>query len=103
MLFLLYTINRADRIALSVGLPTIGRELALPATLQRLILSAFFWACSGCQIPAASLPTTRVPRSPSQRLRSFRETLLIVNHAGVPGDRDADTLASFRRGLQELS
>jgi len=35
--------------------------------------------------------------------RDFPETLLIVNHAGVPGARDADTLAGWRRGMEAVA
>jgi len=51
LLFALYTINCIDRIALSVGLPVIGKEFDLSPSLQGLILSAFFWTYCGFQIP----------------------------------------------------
>lgn len=52
LLFLLYTVNCIDRMSLSVGMPSIVREFHLTATLQGLILSAFFWTYSTFQIPA---------------------------------------------------
>lgn len=55
LLFLLYTINCVDRISLSVALPTIGHEFQLSATMQGLILSAFFWSYAGCQVPGGWL------------------------------------------------
>ncbi len=35
--------------------------------------------------------------------RDFPETLLIVNHAGVPGDRDPQTLAGWRAGMEAVA
>ncbi|SAL80353.1 amidohydrolase 2 [Caballeronia arvi] len=35
--------------------------------------------------------------------RDFPETLLIVNHAGVPGDRSPDTLRGWRKAMETLS
>jgi ACS family D-galactonate transporter-like MFS transporter len=55
LLFLIYTINCIDRMSLSVGLPIISKEFALSATIQGIILSAFFWTYSGCQIPGGWL------------------------------------------------
>jgi ACS family D-galactonate transporter-like MFS transporter len=55
LLFVIYTINCIDRMSLSVGLPLISKEFALSATIQGLILSAFFWTYSGCQIPGGWL------------------------------------------------
>jgi MFS transporter, ACS family, D-galactonate transporter len=52
LLFVLYTINCIDRMSLSIAMPTIVREFHLAATLQGLILSAFFWTYSTFQIPA---------------------------------------------------
>lgn len=51
MLFILYTINCIDRIALSVGMPLIAQDFSLSGKMQGLILSAFFWAYCLCQIP----------------------------------------------------
>lgn len=51
LMFVLYTINCIDRIALSVGLPVIGKEFNLSPAMQGLILSAFFWTYCGFQIP----------------------------------------------------
>lgn len=51
LMFALYTINCIDRIALSVGLPVIGKEFELSPATQGLILSAFFWTYCGFQIP----------------------------------------------------
>ncbi|CAM5761621.1 MFS transporter [Bosea minatitlanensis] len=51
LMFVLYTINCIDRIALSVGLPVIGKEFELSPAMQGLILSAFFWTYCGFQIP----------------------------------------------------
>ncbi|MDR5773966.1 MULTISPECIES: MFS transporter [unclassified Caballeronia] len=52
LLFVLYTINCIDRMSLSIAMPTIVREFHLAATMQGLILSAFFWTYSTFQIPA---------------------------------------------------
>jgi len=35
--------------------------------------------------------------------RDFPQTLLIINHAGVPGDRAAETLAGWRAGMAKLA
>ncbi len=35
--------------------------------------------------------------------QDFPETLLIVNHAGVPGDREASTLAGWRAGIEAVA
>jgi len=35
--------------------------------------------------------------------RDFPQTLLIINHAGVPGDRATDTLAGWRAGMARLA
>ena len=51
LMFVLYTINCIDRIALSVGLPVIGKEFDLSPAMQGLILSSFFWTYCGFQIP----------------------------------------------------
>jgi len=55
LLATLYTVNGIDRISLSVCLPLISHEFALSATVQGLILSAFFWTYCGCQIPSGWL------------------------------------------------
>ena len=52
LLFVLYTVNCIDRMSLSVGMPSIVHEFHLSATMQGLILSAFFWTYSTFQIPA---------------------------------------------------
>lgn len=52
LLATLYTVNCIDRISLSVCLPLIAHEFALSATVQGLILSAFFWTYCGCQVPS---------------------------------------------------
>ncbi|PLZ01115.1 MFS transporter [Burkholderia sp. WAC0059] len=52
MLFALYTVNCIDRMSLSVGMPSIVRDFHLSPTMQGLVLSAFFWTYSTCQIPA---------------------------------------------------
>lgn len=52
LLFVLYTINCIDRMSLSIAMPTIVHEFHLAATMQGLILSAFFWTYSTFQIPA---------------------------------------------------
>ncbi|SDV46683.1 MFS transporter [Chitinasiproducens palmae] len=51
LLFVLYTINCIDRMSLSVALPSIVRDFHMSATLQGLVLSAFFWTYSTFQIP----------------------------------------------------
>lgn len=52
LLFVLYTVNCIDRMSLSVGMPSIVHDFHLSATMQGLILSAFFWTYSAFQIPA---------------------------------------------------
>ena len=52
---LLTVINLADRTTLSVGMPTIARELGLSPTMQGLILSSFFWTYALLQVPGGYL------------------------------------------------
>lgn len=51
ILFLFYTINCIDRSALGVALPSITDEFHISATVQGVILSAFFWTYCLLQIP----------------------------------------------------
>lgn len=51
LLFVFYTINSIDRSALGIALPTINQEFSLSATMQGIILSAFFWTYCLLQIP----------------------------------------------------
>ena len=55
LMFILYTINCIDRIALSVGLPVISKEFALTPAMQGFILSAFFWTYCGYRLPGGWL------------------------------------------------
>ncbi len=55
LLAVLYTINCVDRIALSVGMPTISGAFGLSAAMQGLVLSAFFWTYCGFQVPGGFL------------------------------------------------
>ncbi|MFC0408316.1 MFS transporter [Roseomonas elaeocarpi] len=52
---LLTVINLADRTTLSVGMPTLARELDLSPTMQGLILSSFFWTYALLQVPGGYL------------------------------------------------
>lgn len=51
ILFVFYTINSIDRSSLGVAMPTIMKEFELSATMQGVILSAFFWTYCLLQIP----------------------------------------------------
>lgn len=51
ILFIFYTINCIDRSALGVALPSITEEFHISATVQGLVLSAFFWTYCLLQIP----------------------------------------------------
>ena len=51
VIFVLVVINLIDRIALSVAMPTISSEFGLSATMQGIILSAFFWSYAALQLP----------------------------------------------------
>ena len=51
ILFLFYTVNSIDRSSLGVAMPTIMKEFELTATMQGVILSAFFWTYCLLQIP----------------------------------------------------
>lgn len=55
MVFFAMVINYVDRANLSVALPYMESELHLSATASGLILGAFFWTYSICQIPAGIL------------------------------------------------
>lgn len=50
-IFVVTVVNMADRTSLSVGMPTIARELALGPAIQGVILSSFFWTYAALQIP----------------------------------------------------
>ena len=50
-IFVVTVVNMADRTSLSVGMPTIARELSLAPALQGIILSSFFWTYAALQIP----------------------------------------------------
>ena len=51
ILFVFYTVNSIDRSSLGVAMPSIAEDFALSATMQGVILSAFFWTYCLLQIP----------------------------------------------------
>src|SRR4051812_4121352 len=51
LVFLAICINYIDRANLSVALPYLNKELHLDPAASGLILGAFFWTYSLCQIP----------------------------------------------------
>jgi ACS family D-galactonate transporter-like MFS transporter len=51
ILFVFYTVNSIDRSSLGVAMPTITKDFELSATMQGVILSAFFWTYCLLQIP----------------------------------------------------
>lgn len=55
LMCVLTVINLADRTSLSVGMPTIARELDLSPAIQGLILSSFFWSYALLQVPGGWL------------------------------------------------
>src|SRR3954468_12913778 len=52
MCFLGVSINYLDRANLSIALPDITKEFGLSATVEGLILGAFFWTYALFQLPA---------------------------------------------------
>src|SRR5690606_33400664 len=62
ILFLFYTVNCIDRAALGVSLPSITEDFHLSATVQGVILSAFFWAYCLLQIPGGMAADRFGPR-----------------------------------------
>src|SRR3954453_21154794 len=52
MCFLGVSINYLDRANLSIALPEITKEFGLSATVEGLILGAFFWTYALFQLPA---------------------------------------------------
>lgn len=62
IIFLLVVINLVDRVSLSIGMPTIGREFGLSPTMQGVILSSFFWAYALLQVPGGWLIDRFGPR-----------------------------------------
>ena len=56
-------INYIDRASLSVAMPMISREFAIPPAIQGLLLSSFFWTYCFMQIPGGMLADRFLPRS----------------------------------------
>ncbi|MBD7995720.1 MFS transporter [Arthrobacter sp. Sa2CUA1] len=63
ILFLFYTVNSIDRSSLGVAMPTIVEEFELSATMQGVILSAFFWTYCLLQIPGGLAADKFGPRT----------------------------------------
>ena len=63
IVFVLVTLNLIDRTALSIAMPTIGREFTLSPTAQGVLLSAFFWSYAALQVPGGWLIDRFGPRS----------------------------------------
>lgn len=62
VLFVFYTVNCIDRMSLSVAMPSITEDFGLSATVQGIILSAFFWTYCLCQIPGGMAADRFGPR-----------------------------------------
>jgi ACS family D-galactonate transporter-like MFS transporter len=56
-------INYIDRASLSVAMPMISREFAIPPAIQGILLSSFFWTYCFMQIPGGMLADRFLPRS----------------------------------------
>jgi ACS family D-galactonate transporter-like MFS transporter len=63
LLFVMIAINYIDRATLSVALPEISKEFSIPADMQGVLLSSFFWFYAIGQIPAGALADRYLPRS----------------------------------------
>ena len=82
----LTVVNLADRTSLSVGMPTIARELALQPWLQGVILSAFFWTYACLQLPGGWLIDRFGPSrliSASTLLWGLFQTLTMAATGGI--------------------
>ncbi|RRJ65025.1 MFS transporter [Paenibacillus oralis] len=55
MLFIVSSLNYADRAAISIGAPSMQNELGISAVALGYIFSAFSWAYVGAQIPGGWL------------------------------------------------
>ena len=62
IVFLMVVFNLIDRTALSIAMPTIGREFALSPAMQGVLLSAFFWSYTLLQMPGGYLIDRFGPR-----------------------------------------
>ena len=62
LLFVMIAINYIDRATLSVAMPVISKEFAIPADMQGILLSSFFWFYALGQIPAGALADRFLPR-----------------------------------------
>ena len=63
IVFVVVVVNLIDRTALSIAMPTIGREFALSPTMQGVLLSAFFWSYALLQVPGGWLIDRIGPRA----------------------------------------
>ena len=74
MLFLVTTVNYADRATLSIAGPALSKELHLDPVAMGYIFSAFGWSYVIAQVPggiaATSAAATTRPSSSSTRLIS---------------------------------
>ena len=62
IIFVMVVINLIDRTALSIAMPTIGREFELSPTMQGVLLSSFFWSYALLQVPGGWLIDRFGPR-----------------------------------------
>ncbi len=63
IVFVVVIVNLIDRTALSIAMPTIGREFALSPAMQGVLLSAFFWSYALLQVPGGWLIDRIGPRA----------------------------------------
>ncbi len=63
LLFVMIAFNYIDRATLSVALPEISKEFAIPPDMQGVLLSSFFWFYAIGQIPSGALADRYLPRS----------------------------------------
>lgn len=62
IVFIMVVVNLIDRTALSIAMPTIGKEFALSPAMQGVLLSAFFWSYAALQVPGGWLIDKAGPR-----------------------------------------
>jgi ACS family D-galactonate transporter-like MFS transporter len=62
ILFGMIAINYIDRATISVAMPLISKEFAIPPDMQGLLLSSFFWSYAAGQIPGGALADRFLPR-----------------------------------------